>query len=90
MSIYKLLRILAGLMAKEGYIATLQFVLHDIEEDEKWDLLHGHSERLAITFGLSNSKPVYPFACDETPSRLRGLAHQDQLHIKFCVKTIIT
>jgi hypothetical protein len=28
--VYKLLGILAGLLAKEGYVANLQFVLHEI------------------------------------------------------------
>ncbi|CAL5380815.1 unnamed protein product [Camellia sinensis] len=56
----RLLEILAGLMAKEGYVADLQFALHDVEEDEKRDLLCGHSERLAIAFGLLNTKPGTP------------------------------
>ncbi|GLT54050.1 hypothetical protein SLA2020_272830 [Shorea laevis] len=58
--VYKLLGILAGLLAKEGYVANLQFVLHDVEEDEKRDMLCGHSERLAIAFGLLNTKPGTP------------------------------
>ncbi|KAB1223661.1 hypothetical protein CJ030_MR2G011706 [Morella rubra] len=55
--VYKLLGVLAGLLAKEGYVADLRFVLHDVEDDEKRDLLCGHSERLAIAFGLLNTKP---------------------------------
>jgi hypothetical protein len=58
--VYKLLGILSGLLAKEGYVANLQFVLHDVEEDEKRDMLCGHSERLAIAFGLLNTKPGTP------------------------------
>lgn len=56
----KLLGILGGLLAKEGYVADLQFALHDVEEDEKRDLLVGHSERLAIAFGLLNTEPETP------------------------------
>ncbi|XP_059649041.1 pentatricopeptide repeat-containing protein At3g03580 [Cornus florida] len=56
----KFLEILAGLMAKEGYVADLQYVLHDVEEDEKRDMLCGHSERIAIAFGLLNTKPGTP------------------------------
>ncbi|XP_052192242.1 pentatricopeptide repeat-containing protein At3g03580 [Diospyros lotus] len=56
----RLLKILIGLMAKEGYVPDMQFVLHDVEEDEKRDLLCGHSERLAIAFGLLNTKPGTP------------------------------
>ncbi|KAA8520335.1 hypothetical protein F0562_014591 [Nyssa sinensis] len=55
-----LLEILAGIMAKEGYVADLEFVLHDVEVDEKRDMLCGHSERLAIAFGLLNTKPGTP------------------------------
>ncbi|XWS42802.1 hypothetical protein CRYUN_Cryun16bG0046000 [Craigia yunnanensis] len=53
----KLLGIISGLMAKEGYVTVLRYVLHDVEEDEKRDMLCGHSERLAISFGLLNTKP---------------------------------
>ncbi|XWS58651.1 hypothetical protein CRYUN_Cryun08bG0052800 [Craigia yunnanensis] len=56
----KLLGIISGLMAKEGYVADLRYVLHDVEEDEKRDMLCGHSERLAIAFGLLNTKPGTP------------------------------
>ncbi|XP_022975555.1 pentatricopeptide repeat-containing protein At3g03580 [Cucurbita maxima] len=54
------LEYLTGLMAKEGYVADLQFALHDVEEDDKRDMLCGHSERLAIAFGLLNTKPGSP------------------------------
>ncbi|KAJ9131848.1 hypothetical protein P3X46_034760 [Hevea brasiliensis] len=56
----KLLGTLANLMAKEGYVADLQYALHDVEEDEKRGLLYGHSERLAIAFGLLNTEPGTP------------------------------
>ncbi|KDP39592.1 hypothetical protein JCGZ_02612 [Jatropha curcas] len=52
-----LLGVLNNLIAKEGYVADLQYALHDVEEDEKMDLLYGHSERLAIAFGLLNTEP---------------------------------
>ncbi|XP_038695185.1 pentatricopeptide repeat-containing protein At3g03580 [Tripterygium wilfordii] len=58
--VHKLLGILAGLMAKEGYIPDFQYALHDVEEDEKRDMLCGHSERLAIAFGLLNTEPGTP------------------------------
>lgn len=58
--VYRLLERLAGLMAKEGYVADPKFVMHDVEEDEKRDMLCGHSERLAIAFGLLNTSPGTP------------------------------
>ncbi|VFQ94548.1 unnamed protein product [Cuscuta campestris] len=54
------LRVLYSLMAKDGYVADLNWVLHDVDEDEKVDVLCGHSERIAIAFGLINTKPGTP------------------------------
>lgn len=44
-----------------GYVAQTKFVLHNIDEKEKVKMLHGHSERLAIAYGLltnSNRTPI--------------------------------
>ncbi|KAF8389868.1 hypothetical protein HHK36_024385 [Tetracentron sinense] len=35
-----------------GYVPDTGLVLHELEEEEKVDILRGHSEKLAITFGL--------------------------------------
>ncbi|CAA7389106.1 unnamed protein product [Spirodela intermedia] len=43
-------------MEGEGYVPVRKLVLHDAEEDEKRQALCGHSERLAIAFGLLNTK----------------------------------
>ncbi|KAI7728281.1 hypothetical protein M8C21_006584, partial [Ambrosia artemisiifolia] len=56
----KLLEVLYDLIAKDGYVANLRSVYHDVNEDEKRDILCGHSERLAIAFGLLNTKPGTP------------------------------
>ncbi|GJY92256.1 pentatricopeptide repeat-containing protein [Tanacetum coccineum] len=56
----KLLEKLAELIAKEGYVGNLKSVLQDVTEDEKREILCGHSERLAIAFGLLNTKPGTP------------------------------
>ncbi|KAI3797025.1 hypothetical protein L1987_39715 [Smallanthus sonchifolius] len=39
-------------IGKAGYVANTEFVLHDVEEDVKGDLVKMHSEKLAIAFGL--------------------------------------
>lgn len=44
-------------MKKEGYKPDTSCVLHDVEEDEKEVLLCGHSEKLAIAFGILNTPP---------------------------------
>ncbi|XP_073113449.1 pentatricopeptide repeat-containing protein At3g03580 [Elaeis guineensis] len=58
--VYQLLERIAGLMAKEGYIPDRNFVLQDVEDDDKRYMLCTHSERLAIAFGLLNTKPGTP------------------------------
>ncbi|KAF2617353.1 hypothetical protein F2Q68_00041687 [Brassica cretica] len=44
-------------MRKEGYVPDTSCVLHNVEEDEKEVLLCGHSEKLAIAFGILNTSP---------------------------------
>ncbi|KAJ8771732.1 hypothetical protein K2173_026909 [Erythroxylum novogranatense] len=56
----QLLGTLARLMTEKGYISELQYDLHDVEDDEKRDMLFGHSERIAIAFGLLNTEPGTP------------------------------
>ncbi|KAJ7514986.1 hypothetical protein O6H91_23G067500 [Diphasiastrum complanatum] len=41
-------------MKKLGYVPDTNLVLHDVEEEDKADLLSLHSEKLAISFGLLN------------------------------------
>ncbi|KAJ4894378.1 putative pentatricopeptide repeat-containing protein [Raphanus sativus] len=44
-------------MEKEGYVADTSGVLHDVDEEHKRELLFGHSERLAVAFGIINTEP---------------------------------
>lgn len=44
-------------MRAAGYVPDTKFVLHDIDEEAKEKALMYHSERLAIAFGLLNTKP---------------------------------
>ncbi|WJX54396.1 Putative pentatricopeptide repeat-containing protein [Trifolium repens] len=46
------LTVLLEQMEKEGYVLDTNQVLHDVDEEQKRDLLHNHSERLAIAFGI--------------------------------------
>ncbi|KAJ7514776.1 hypothetical protein O6H91_23G058700 [Diphasiastrum complanatum] len=55
---------LVGLMKEAGYMPDLSFVLRDVEDEEKENVLCGHSERLAIAFGLISTPP-------ETPIRIK-------------------
>ncbi|XP_021901560.1 pentatricopeptide repeat-containing protein At3g57430, chloroplastic-like, partial [Carica papaya] len=40
-----------------GYVPDTSCVLHNVREDEKETLLCGHSEKLAIAFGILNTPP---------------------------------
>ncbi|CAM8942170.1 unnamed protein product [Rhodiola kirilowii] len=46
---------LAVEMRKAGYIPITKFVLQDVEEQDKEQMLCGHSEKLAVVFGLLNT-----------------------------------
>eukprot|EP01018_Ginkgo_biloba_P022701 Gb_16848 [translate_table: standard] len=39
-------------MKAAGYVPNTRFALHDVEEEQKEQILHHHSEKLAIGFGL--------------------------------------
>ncbi|KAK4488671.1 hypothetical protein RD792_004442 [Penstemon davidsonii] len=56
----ELLDDLGRLMAKEGYVADVNSVVHDVEDVDKLNILCGHSERLAIAFGLLHTEPGTP------------------------------
>ncbi|KAL8513307.1 hypothetical protein ACS0TY_019494 [Phlomoides rotata] len=55
--LYAYLNDLFGRMKEEGYVPDTSCVLHNVDEQEKESLLCGHSERLAIAFGLLNTPP---------------------------------
>ena len=55
--IYEKLEVLEGLLKKTGYVANTGSVFHDVEDDEKIDMMRSHSERLAIAFGLISTPP---------------------------------
>lgn len=50
--IYQKLDWLVGKMKEFGYVPDQQFALHDVEAEQKEEILSYHSERLAIGFGL--------------------------------------
>uniref|UniRef100_A0A2N9FIQ6 DYW domain-containing protein n=1 Tax=Fagus sylvatica TaxID=28930 RepID=A0A2N9FIQ6_FAGSY len=51
------LETLSEKMRKEGYVPDTSCVLHNVDEEEKETILCGHSEKLAIAFGILNSSP---------------------------------
>ena len=55
--IYTELELLEGLMKEAGYVPDTMPVFHDVEDDEKHNMVRSHSERLAIAFGLISTPP---------------------------------
>ncbi|XVE59327.1 hypothetical protein DITRI_Ditri05aG0036900 [Diplodiscus trichospermus] len=53
--IQSLLIKLSGEMKEKGYVPQTKVVLYDLEEGEKERILLGHSEKLAVAFGLINT-----------------------------------
>jgi pentatricopeptide repeat protein len=58
--IYAILERLMGQIEEVGYVPKTEFVLHDIEQNEKENLLYYHSEKLALAFGLISTCPGSP------------------------------
>jgi len=50
-----------GLRHDAGYVPCIEFVLDDVEEEEKVFHLCDHGEKLAIAFRLINTAPGTPF-----------------------------
>eukprot|EP01018_Ginkgo_biloba_P001270 Gb_03440 [translate_table: standard] len=61
--IYATLETLTGQLKEAGYVPDIDFVLHNVDEAEKEHILCGHSEKLAIAFGLMNT-------CSGSPIRV--------------------
>eukprot|EP01018_Ginkgo_biloba_P026797 Gb_37510 [translate_table: standard] len=55
--IYAMLEGLSRQMKVAGYVPDTRFVLHDVEEEQKEQILSHHSEKLAIAFGLIKMSP---------------------------------
>ncbi|KAK9105276.1 hypothetical protein Scep_022120 [Stephania cephalantha] len=56
--IHGMWRTLEQKITKIGYSFDTASVLHELDEEEKVDILRGHSEKLAITYGLLKTKGV--------------------------------
>ncbi|OMO82838.1 hypothetical protein COLO4_22801 [Corchorus olitorius] len=50
--IYQKLEWLGGKLKEFGYVPDESFALHDVEDEQKQEMLSSHSERLAIAFAL--------------------------------------
>uniref|UniRef100_A0A1D1YIK3 Pentatricopeptide repeat-containing protein At1g08070 n=1 Tax=Anthurium amnicola TaxID=1678845 RepID=A0A1D1YIK3_9ARAE len=55
--IYAELDMLEGLIKDAGYVPDTMSVFHNVEYDEKANMVRTHSERLAVAFGLISTPP---------------------------------
>ena len=55
--IHKKLEEITRSARKQGYNPETEWVLHNIEEEEKEDALGSHSEKLALAFALISTSP---------------------------------
>lgn len=58
LEIYATLDRLYTQMKKEGYAPDTNFVLHDVDDEQKEHVLSNHSEKLAIAFGIISTPPT--------------------------------
>ncbi|XP_057839795.2 pentatricopeptide repeat-containing protein At2g22070 [Cryptomeria japonica] len=82
--IYLTLEGLVKQMEMAGYVPDTNFVLHDVELEQKEHALHHHSEKLAIAFGLINTIPGLPIRIIKN-LRVCGDCHTA---IKFITKIV--
>ena len=59
-NIYAMVERLSGQMKAAGYVPDTNFVLHDVEQEQKEHSLFHHSEKLAIDFSLIGTHPNTP------------------------------
>eukprot|EP01018_Ginkgo_biloba_P028363 Gb_34253 [translate_table: standard] len=82
--IYAMLERLSGQMKEAGYVSNTNFVLHDVEKEQKEHIICHHSEKLAIAFGLINMSPGTPIRIAKN-LRVCGDCHSA---IKFISKIV--
>ena len=58
--IYRELDQLAAKIKEMGYIPDTDFVLHDVEEEQKEQFLFQHSEKIAVAYGIISTTPLKP------------------------------
>ncbi|KAM7497897.1 hypothetical protein LguiA_022311 [Lonicera macranthoides] len=75
-------------MKELGYKAESDFVLHDVEEEEKERILLFHSEKLAVAFGVISLSPKKPILVTKN-LRVCGDCHSALKYISIITKRVI-
>ncbi|KAK9161833.1 hypothetical protein Syun_008174 [Stephania yunnanensis] len=64
--IYEFLQHISEKMRHAGYSPNTDFVLQDVDQEEKVEVLCSHSEKLAVAFGILNLTGDHRFECLRT------------------------
>ncbi|PKA61213.1 Pentatricopeptide repeat-containing protein [Apostasia shenzhenica] len=79
--IYAFLEELDMKMKKAGYVSATKLVLHDVDEEEKEQMLKYHSEKLAVAYGILNLNPGRPIrviknlrVCDDCHNAIKFIS----------------
>lgn len=91
--IYMKLEEVIGKIREAGFVSKTEFVLHDVEEEVKEDMINKHGEKLAIAFGLLVTNAGMPLIitknlricgdCHDT-AKLISLIEQRTIIIRDC------
>lgn len=79
--IYAFLEEMELRMKGEGYVSATKLVLHDVEEEEKQNMLKYHSEKLAVAYGIMKTpygRPIRVFknlrVCQDCHTAIKHIA----------------
>ncbi|KAK6126457.1 hypothetical protein DH2020_039793 [Rehmannia glutinosa] len=86
--IYEKLKNLREKLEVAGYVPDTNFVLHDIDEELKLGLLHSHSEKLAIAFGLIGTPEGTPIRVTKN-LRVCGDCHAFIKFVSLITKRVV-
>ncbi|XVE70307.1 hypothetical protein DITRI_Ditri10aG0061900 [Diplodiscus trichospermus] len=82
--IYELLSDLIQRIKAIGYVPETNFALHDVDDEEKGDLLFEHSEKLALAYGILVSAPGVPIRITKN-LRVCGDCHNAITYISLII-----
>ncbi|XP_049393724.1 pentatricopeptide repeat-containing protein At5g16860 [Solanum stenotomum] len=83
--IYDLLENLIHRIKAMGYVPETSFALHDVDDEEKGDLLIEHSEKLALAYGILTSAPGVPIRITKN-LRVCGDCHTAMTYISKIIE----
>ncbi|KAG9444061.1 hypothetical protein H6P81_015401 [Aristolochia fimbriata] len=78
-AIYALLGELSKKLKEEGHVPDTNFVLHDVEEEQKEQNLIYHSEKLAVAFGILEAPAEGSLALEMAPAVWSGNKQTEDL-----------